>query len=255
MPTPTQIARSEMRNGQVLSNTALTKRLYALRIEVELLPFEAGQFVRLELVIDGVKVARPYSLVNKPGDPVAEVFFNTVPGAQLSNALAVLRKSGTVAVSQPATGFFVLDGTPVARDLWLIATGTGLGPYLSILRTPQLWERFENVVLVHGVPLREELVYQDVINLVQEMYADRFGYISCVSREANPAGITGRITDALRCGELERRAGLPITASDSSVMLCGNHSMINDMRLLLAERNMQRHLRHKPGQILTEQYF
>jgi ferredoxin/flavodoxin---NADP+ reductase len=255
MPTPTQIVRTEMLNGRVLSNIALTRRLFSLRIAVDLLPFEAGQFVRLELVIDGAKVARPYSLVNTPGDPVAEVFFNTVPGGQLSNALAVLRENDTVAVSQPATGFFVLDGTPVARDLWLLATGTGLGPYLSILRTPQLWERFENVVLVHGVSMREELVYQDVINLVQLKYPGRFNYLSCVSRAANPAGLTGRITEGIKCGELERRAGMSITASQSSVMLCGNHSMINDMKVLLAARDMRRHLRHKPGHILTEQYF
>jgi ferredoxin--NADP+ reductase len=255
MPTPTQIVRSEMRIGSVISNTALTRRLFSLRIAVELLPFEAGQFVRLELVIAGEKVARPFSLVNAPDDPVAEVFFNTVPGGQLSNALAQLRKNDTVAVSQPATGFFVLDGTPVARDLWLIATGTGLGPYLSILRSPRLWQRFGNVVLVHGVPTCEELVYQDVINPIEKKYADRFHYISCVSREANPAGLTGRITEAIKGGALEQRAGLTIAAADSSVMLCGNHAMINDMKSLLAERDMRRHLRHKPGHILTEQYF
>jgi ferredoxin/flavodoxin---NADP+ reductase len=255
MPVPTQIVRTEMINGRVLSNVALSRRLYSLRIEAELLPFAAGQFVRLELVIDGVKVARPYSLVNKPGDPVAEVFFNPVPGGQLSNALAALRKDDAVAISQPATGFFVLDETPVARDLWLIATGTGLGPYLSILRTPMLWERFDNVVLVHGVPMREELVYQDVITPVQKLYPDRFRYLSCVSREENPSGFTGRITEAIKCGELERRAGITLSASESSVMLCGNHNMINDMRALLAERDMRRHLRHKPGQVITEQYF
>src|SRR5262245_22417747 len=112
MPTPNQIVRSEMRIGSVISNTALTPRLFSLQIAVDLLPFEAGQFVRLELTIDGEKVARPFSLVNAPDDPIAEVFFNTVPGGQLSNALAALKTNDTVAISQPATGFFVVDGTP-----------------------------------------------------------------------------------------------------------------------------------------------
>jgi ferredoxin--NADP+ reductase len=244
-----------MLDGRVISNVALTSRLYALRIEVSLSPFEAGQFVRLQLTINGEKVAKPYSLVNAPDDPVAEVFFNTVPGGLLSNALAELQAGDSVGISQPATGFFTLNGAPAARDLWLIATGTGLGPYLSILRTTQLWERFERVVLVHGVPLREELAYQNITGTIQRERGDRFQYISCVSRENNPNGYRGRVTDALDCGELERRAGFEINQSDSAVMLCGNHSMITDMQALLAQRDMRKHLRHKPGQIIIEQYF
>jgi ferredoxin--NADP+ reductase len=244
-----------MVGGSVVSNTALTQRLYALRVAVEGLHFEAGQFVRLELDVDGVKVARPYSLVNAPGDSVIEVFFNSVPGGQLSNALSRLEKGDPVAVSRPATGFFVLDQTPPAKHLWMLATGTGLGPYLSILRTPQLWERFDQVVLVHGVPLREELVYRDILDGVMQANSGRFDVVSCVSREENPAGFTGRITDALRSGFLEQQTGLAITADSSAVMLCGNHNMINEVLALLAQRDMRRHLRHKPGHIVTEQYF
>lgn len=250
-----QIQRSRMIESRVLSNEALTQRLYALRVEVGPSQFEAGQFARLELLINGEKVARPYSLVSTPGDPVQEFFFNTVPDGQLSNALAELRKDDVVGVSSPPTGFFVLDGVPDARDLWLIATGTGLGPYLSLLRTPHLWERFVNVVLVHGVPYCEELVYQGVINQLLKHYSDRFKYISCVSREDNPIGFSGRVTESLDSGDLERLAGAGISKSTSSIMLCGNHSMINDMQALLSKRDMQRHLRHKPGQIIAEQYF
>jgi ferredoxin--NADP+ reductase len=255
MVNPTQIVRSGMIDGRVSSNTALTGRLHALRIEVALSPFEAGQFVRLELQLDGVKVARPYSLVNAPSDSVAEVFFNTVTGGQLSNALAHLRKGDAVAVSQPATGFFTLHDTPPAKALWMIATGTGLGPYLSILRTPQLWERYEQVVLAHGVPLCEELVYQDVIREIRNIRAERFVFIACVSREDNPHGFRGRVTEAFSSGALERQVGRTITPTDSSVMLCGNHNMINDMQALLKARGLRKHLRHKPGQIVTEQYF
>jgi ferredoxin--NADP+ reductase len=244
-----------MQQGRVLSNTAFTARLYALRIEVQLAAFEAGQFVRLQLSIDDEAVAKPYSLVNPPADPVAEVFFNTVPGGLLSNALAGLQAGDPIAVSQPATGFFTLSGTPAARDLWLFATGTGLGPYLSILRTPQLWQRYKNVALVHGVPLREELVYSDIITAVQNEHADNFHYLPCVSREAGPDGMQGRVTDLFEAGELERRSGLFITPADSAVMLCGNHNMIVDMQSLLARRDMRKHLRHKPGHIITEQYF
>ena len=255
MPTPTQVVRSQMLEGRVVSNTALTTRLYALRIAVNLSPFEAGQFVRLELTLDGEKVAKPYSLLNAPGDREAEVFFNTVPEGRLSNALANLKAGDPVAISQPATGFFTLSGTPPARDLWMIATGTGLGPYLSLLRTTELWERFEHVVLVHGVPVCEELVYRTLIDSVRSDHPDKFQFISCVSREDNPSGLRGRVTELLDAGTLELQSGLEISQSDSAVMLCGNHQMITEMQALLAQRGLRKHLRHKPGQIIIEQYF
>lgn len=255
MVTPTQIVRSEIASGRVLSTTALTRRLYSLRIEVDASPFAAGQFVRLELTLDGVKEARPYSLVNAPSDPIAEVFFNTVPGGRLSHALAALQVGDTIGVSRPATGFFTLEQTPDLPHLWMVATGTGLGPFLSILRTAEVWDKFERVLLVHGVPLSEELVYRDVIGAAQAAFPERFVYLPCVSREVYPDGISGRLTDALRRGELEQRAGRTISATDSAVMLCGNQTMINDMQALLTDRQMRRHLRRKPGHFVTEQYF
>jgi ferredoxin--NADP+ reductase len=255
MSTPSPVVRSSILSGLVVSNVALTHRLYSLRIAAQLLPFEAGQFVRLELSLAGDTFARPYSLVNAPTDPVAEVFFNTVPGGVLSNALAQLQGGDYIGISQPATGFFVIDGVPAAKTLWMFATGTGLGPYLSMLRTQKLWQRFENVVLVHGVPLVEELVYQANIVAAARSYPHRFHATSCVSREQNSAGLQGRITDALASGELEKRVGIALSPDDSSVMLCGNHSMISDMQALLQARGMRRHLRHKPGHVVTEQYF
>lgn len=255
MPTPTPIVRSEIRPGRVLSNTALTPRLFALRIDGAAAPFAAGQFVRLELELDGEKVAKPYSLVNPPTDPVTEIFFNTVPGGRLSNALAALRPGDTVGVSQPPTGFFTLQETPAATTLWMFATGTGLGPYLSILRTSELWERYARVVLVHGVPTCAELVYSQVIDAVRERYAQRFDYLPCVSREACAAGFAGRLTEALHSGELERRMKTALGPEGNAVMLCGNHAMINEMQSLLKERGLRRHLRHKPGHVVNEQYF
>lgn len=255
MAAPTQIVRSEIVTGRVLSNTALTPRLYSLRVEADIGAFEAGQFVRLELPLDGSSEARPYSLVNTPTNPTVEVFFNTVPGGRFSNALAALKPSDEIGISRPATGFFTLDQTPAQRDLWMIATGTGLGPFLSMLPTAALWEKFMHVVLVHGAPRQEELVYRDIVSTAQAAHPGRFVYISCVSREDNPGGISGRLTDALRRGELEGCAGRRLTPSDSAVMLCGNHNMINDMQALLAARQMQRHLRRKPGHFITEQYF
>ncbi|QTR49263.1 ferredoxin--NADP reductase [Candidatus Thiothrix anitrata] len=256
----TAVVRSHWVNGEVLANHQWTNRLFSLRIKAPLLPFKAGQFVRLQLPIEqagkSVLVAKPYSLLNAPDDTeVAEVFYNTVPGGALSQALASLRAGDALEVSQPASGFFVLDEVPAAQYLWMMATGTGLGPYLSILKTAQVWKRFEKVILVHGVPLRSELVYADLIQTFSAQHPLQFQFISCVSRDTNPDGLVGRMTTHLASGALEQKAGISINSLTTQVMLCGNHNMLNDMKKMLEERSLQRHLRHKPGHITTEQYF
>lgn len=257
------IQRSTWQQGEVIENKAWTERLFTLRIRVAQQAFKAGQFIRLQLPIAATSgkepemVAKSYSLVNAPHEAadVVEVFYNTVPDGRLSNALAALQVGDSIEVSQPANGFFVLDEVPDAKHLWLVATGTGLGPYISILKTDQVWQRFKKIVLVHGVPLRAELAYADVIRQWQAVHPEQFRFVSCVTQEANPDGLAGRITTMLAEGMLEKAAGVAMHKDDSHVMLCGNHAMINDMKALLAERNMDKHLRHKPGHITTEQYF
>lgn len=250
------VSRSTWQVGEVVENRAWTERLFSLRIAVHQQPFKAGQFVRLQLEVDGELVAKPYSVVNPPDElDMLEVFYSTVPNGKLSNALAKLHAGDRIEVSQPANGFFVLDEIPDKPDLWMMGTGTGLGPYISILQTDELWQRFDRVVLVHGVAKRTELVYSNFIAQFQVDFADKFHYASCVSREENPSGINGRMTEAVVFGRLESMVGFNLTKTDSHVMLCGNHHMIDDMKSLLAQRDMHRHLRHKPGEITTEQYF
>ena len=249
------ILRSRFITGEVIENHSWTERLLSLRIRADQLPFKAGQFVRLQLPVDGELVAKSYSLVNAPDEPDIEVFYNRVPSGQFSNRLAGLQTGDAIEVSQPAHGFFVLDQIPTARHLWMFATGTGLGPYISILKTADVWERFEKVVLIHGTALSKERVYPDQIEKWQENNPGRFQFVSCVTREQNSSGLQGRVTDLLTGGDLEKQVGLEISKENSHVMLCGNHNMIEDMKTSLAERGMSKHLRHKPGHITTEQYF
>jgi len=249
------IVRSNFITGEVIENREWTERLFSLRIRVEQLPFKAGQFVRLQLPVYGEKVAKSYSLVNAPDEPDIEVLYNTVPSGQFSNTLAGLNAGDSIEVSQPAHGFFVLDEIPVSKHLWMFATGTGLGPYISILKTAEIWARFEKIVLVHGTPLTEELVYVDLISSWQRSNPEQFRFTSCVTREQNSAGLHGRVTDLFAEGILEKQVGLEIRKENSHIMLCGNHNMIDDMKTSLAERGMSKHLRHKPGHITTEQYF
>jgi ferredoxin--NADP+ reductase len=153
--------------------------------------------------------------------------------------------------SNPA-GFLVLSEVPDCETLWLVSTGTGIAPFLSILRTEMPWRRFRNVVLVHAVRHARELVYQDLIaKIVNE---NRLRYVTFVSREAAPGSLAGRIPAAIRDGRLEAAAGLKLGAS-SHVMLCGNPQMLKDATRALAERGLRKHRRRAPGHIAVESFW
>src|SRR5207237_7501328 len=135
------------------------------------------------------------------------------------------------------------------ETLWLVSTGTGLAPFLSLLRTEALWQRFHNVVLVHAVRYARELTYRDLIQKT------RARYVTFVSREAAPGSLAGRIPAAIADGRLESAAGLPLTPQNSHVMLCGNPQMLRDATAALAARGMRKHRRRAPGHITVESFW
>ena len=126
---------------------------------------------------------------------------------------------------------------PQARHLWLISTGTGIGPFLSILKTGAPWQRFERVVLVHAVRTMAELNYQDTIKQVAAAYPLQFCYVPFISREPSDFALAGRVPQAIADGRLETRAGIMFDAAESQVMLCGNPQMVEDtMNTLVGAR-------------------
>ena len=137
----------------------------------------------------------------------------------------------------------------------MLSTGTGIGPYLSMLKTKDAWERFDNIVLVHAVPHANELCYSELIENFKSDHPDQFQFISIVSREDHNESLKGRIPLLIENGELEERAALQIRKEDSHVMLCGNSGMLKDSKTVLKERGLDRHLNHKPGHVSAEQYF
>lgn len=239
--------------GSVTENVQWTERLFSLRFSAPIGEFKAGQFVRLALELDGEFVARPYSLVSSPGEPEHEIFFNIVPGGPLTPRLAELQQGDAIKVADRPYGFLTVNEVPVARHLWMIATGTGVGPFISILRSEELWQRFEKVVLVYSVRTAQDLVYQDVITQVCQQYP-QLSFVPLVTREVLQGAINRRVTDAIVSGELEQQAGIRMGPDDSHVMMCGNSAMITDVVELLKSRNMRKHLRREPGHITTEKY-
>jgi ferredoxin--NADP+ reductase len=245
---------SDWVKGTVVGKHAWAEGLYSMQIEAPVGDFKAGQYTKLALDVGEQRVGRPYSLVNAPQERPLEVYFNEVPEGPLTPRLSDLNPGDPLWVSARAGGIFTLDTVEPAETLWLIATGTALGVYLSILRTPDPWERFGRVILVHGTRTVAELAYGETIAAVAERHGEQFAYVPAVSREDHPVALKGRITDLITTGVLEGKIGAPIAHDRSHVMLCGNSAMIKDAKAILEGRGLVRHRRNAPGQYTTEQY-
>lgn len=240
--------------GKIVERREWSPGLFSLRFEAAFGPFKAGQFIRVALDIEGERVGRPYSLVNAPQEPLLEIFFNVVSGGPLSPRLAELRAGDSLWLTDKPNGFLILDEIPAAPQLWLLATGTGLGPFLSILRTPDPWQRFEHVVLGHSVQRAADLAYREQIETMCAAHPDKLKYVPIVTRESAANTLSQRIPTLIESGQLEAHTGLSLAADTAHVMLCGNSTMITDVTETLAKRGMQRHRRREPGHITTEKY-
>jgi ferredoxin/flavodoxin---NADP+ reductase len=245
--------------AKVIENRRWTDALFSLRVVPGTggarLRFEAGQFVRIGLDIGGERIARPFSFVNAPDDPVLEFYGVIVPGGPLSPPLAKLKAGDTLFVADNPSGFLVLSEVPPAEDLWLLATGTGIAPFLSILRTAATWTRYRRVILVHGVRHANELVYPDMLREIADEQGSRFVSIKTTTREKAANALQGRIPAAIRDGRLEAAAGATIAPERSQFMLCGNPDMLKDAAAELALRGLRKNRRRTPGQITVESFW
>src|SRR5471032_101933 len=245
--------------GSVAAQTRWTERLLSLRVYIPLdaaaLPFEAGQFARLALGIGAERIARPYSFVNPPGTVPFEFYYAIVPEGPLSPRLANLVEGDRVYVAPNPAGFLVLSEVPEAANLWLLSTGTGVGPFLSILRTETPWKRFRRVVLVHAARHSRELVYDEVIGSIAQVHPEQFAHVRVTSREAATNALQGRIPALIADGSLEAHAGCGLSAADAQVMLCGNPDIVKDAIAELVPRGLKKHRRRNPGHITVENYW
>ncbi|UXY10847.1 ferredoxin--NADP(+) reductase [Kosakonia sp. ML.JS2a] len=242
--------------GKVTKVQFWTDALFSLTVHAPVLPFTAGQFAKLGLEIDGERVQRAYSYVNAPGNPDLEFYLVIVPEGKLSPRLAALQPGDEVLVVSEAAGFFVLEEVPDCETLWMLATGTAIGPYLSILQEGKDLERFKNLVLVHAVRYAADLSYLPLMLELQKRYEGKLRIQTVVSRETISGSLTGRVPALIENGALEDAVGLPMNAGNSHVMLCGNPQMVRDTTQLLKEtRQMTKHLRRRPGHITAEHYW
>jgi ferredoxin/flavodoxin---NADP+ reductase len=241
--------------GQVAARHDWAPGLFSLTVTAEIEPFDPGQFLNLALDLGGTIERRSYSIASPPGAPL-EFLIAEVETGVLTPSLGALAVGAKLLVERKPQGFFTLKWVPPARHLWLVATGTGLGPFLSILRTPDVYARFERVVLVHGARSRSHLAYRTDLESLEREQGGKLEITWLSSREAAADGVlSGRVTSALADGSLERDVGLALSPADSHVMLCGNPAMIEEMTALLATRGLKKHRVRAPGHITIEKYW
>jgi len=241
-------------SGKVVENRRLNDYLTALIIEVELGGYEAGQFVRIGLPDGDDVLARPYSLVNTPQENYLEVYFNIVEDGPLSPRLFALQAGDEILVSDRPSGFLTVSEIPDAPHLWLIATGTGIGPFLAILKSAAVWEKFAKVILCYSVSYAGELAYRDLIDRISAAHGEQFCFVPIVTREKVAGTLGHRIPTVMQDGSLEAFAGVQINRDNSHVMMCGSSDMITDVSAALVARGMQKHRRRDPGHFTTEKY-
>ena len=241
--------------GTVVAQKHWPGLLYSLQVEADIAPFQAGQFTKLALAVDGEMVGRPYSFVNAPSARPHEFYYVVLPEHPLTPRLCKLEAGDSVYLAPQAAGFLTLDEVPPGEHLWMLATGTALGPFLSILGTGAPWQRFERVVLVHAVRRAEELSYQEQIRALLARHPGQFVFVPVVSREDSDFALGGRIPKAIEDGRLEARAGIKLEAKASRLMVCGNPAMVADTVHALERRGLKKHRRRDPGQISVENYW
>ncbi|KIZ36697.1 ferredoxin--NADP reductase [Stutzerimonas stutzeri] len=247
---------------RLLEVQTLTPNLFTLRTSRDPgFRFTAGQFARLGVrKPSGCIVWRAYSMVSAPHDEFLDFFSIVVPDGEFTSELSRLAVGDELLVDKQAFGFLTLDRFLDGRDLWLLATGTGIAPFLSILQDFEAWQRFERIILVYSVREARELAYQQLIaELPQRDYLDGLGskllYLPVVTREQIPGALHGRITTLIENGELERAADLQLTPEHSRIMLCGNPQMIEDTRAVLKARDLNLAMTRRPGQVAVENYW
>ena len=219
--------------------------------------FTAGQFARIGLEDGTGKLWRAYSMVNAEWDDYLEFYSIVVLDGQLTPRLSRLEVGDTLLLDARANGFFTADRLPDGEVLWLLATGTGLAPYLSILQQPATWQRFGAIRLVHGVRAAADLNYQDFIaqlpsHPLWQAHAHKFGYLPVITRDAPPGMLSARLPELIANGELARAAGVQLEPAGGRVMICGNPKMVADTCRTLIGQGFKLSRLREPAQVVLE---
>jgi ferredoxin--NADP+ reductase len=250
-------------NERVLSVHHWNDSLFSFRTTREPgFRFENGHFVMLGLPVEGKPLLRAYSIASPNWEEHLEFFSIKVQNGPLTSRLQHLQVGDEVMVSRKPTGTLVIHDLKPGKHLYLLGTGTGLAPFLSIIQDPEVYERFDKVVVAHGVRKVEDLAYREFIehhlpqhDLLGDLIRDKLIYHPTATRA--PFHIEGRLTDQIVDGRLAKLCGLPpLDPAVDRFMLCGSPHMLADTRKLLDERGftISPHI-GEPGDYVIERAF
>jgi ferredoxin--NADP+ reductase len=223
--------------------------------------FQNGQFTMMGLEVEGRPLLRAYSLVSANHEENLEFFSIKVANGPLTSRLQHLKVGDEILVGRKPVGTLLLDNLLPGKTLYLLSTGTGLAPFLGVIKDPETYERFERVVLVHGCRYVAELAYQDLINkelpeneFFGDMVRDKLVYYPTVTRDEYRN--TGRITDLIRSGKLFADVGTtPFDAAADRVMLCGSPAMLKETQEILEATGFVEGSSSSPGHFVIEKAF
>ncbi|TKT80253.1 ferredoxin--NADP reductase [Aquamicrobium sp. LC103] len=247
---------------QVVSVTHYTDNLFAFRItRPQSFRFRSGEFVMIGLPNAEKPVFRAYSIASPAWDEELEFFSIKVPDGPLTQHLQKIQPGDTVLLRQKSTGTLVLDALTPAKRLYMISTGTGIAPFASLLRDPETYEKFEEVILTHTCRDVAELTYGEELAraaaedpLIGELTDGRFRHYSTTTREEHPR--TGRITTLIENRRLFSDLGVaPFDAATDRVMICGSMDMIKDVKTLVEGFGFEEGSNNKPSHFVVERAF
>ena len=260
-PLPLTPPRGEKWTAErVLSIRRWTPTLLSIRLtRYRGFRFTPGHYARLGLEGEGGEtVWRPFSVVSAAYDEHLEFLAVLVPGGAFSGRLDKIAVGDTVLVEKASYGFLTLDQLAPGNDLWMLASGTGLGPFISMLRGMDVWRDFRRLILVHSVRQSAELAWRDEIEALPNGRPEasaRLTYLPVVTREPGATPLAERIPRLLSAGRLEAAAGAAITVADSRLMVCGNPDLTRELRAAFDARGFATSRRGVPGQMAFEKYW
>lgn len=253
---------SAFHEEKVLSVHHWTDRLFTFTTTRDAgLRFSNGHFTMIGLRVNGKPLLRAYSIVSPNYEEHLEFLSIKVPDGPLTSKLQHIQVGDTVIVGKKPTGTLLIDYLLPGKRLYLVGTGTGLAPFMSIIRDPATYEKFEQVVLIHGVRQKDELAYHDLVadhlpkhEFLGEVISQQLLYYPTVTRESYKN--MGRVTDLMVSGKLFQDLGVPnIDPAEDRVMICGSPAMLRDLKHLLEERKFKEGNTTTPGDFVIERAF
>ncbi|WP_207482032.1 ferredoxin--NADP reductase [Arenibaculum pallidiluteum] len=223
--------------------------------------FANGQFAMIGLMVEGRPLLRAYSMASANYEERLEFLSIKVQNGPLTSRLQHIRPGDKVLVGRKPTGTLLLDNLKPGRNLYFFATGTGLAPFLSLIRDPEVYERYEKVILTHTVRYEAELAHREFITkelpaheYVGELVSGKLLYYPTVTRE--PFATQGRITDLIRSGQMAADLGLPdLDPAQDRAMICGGPDMLTELKDLLEARGFAEGSSQDPADFVVEKAF